>query len=151
MKIMHGTRQRRFRQQYFDDDHYARLRKLDSVALMQRGRTIRARTMRVMFRYARRRLRPVASALASALIAVLFWQPRPPELARYDERLLRDIGITSHDVRTARPRLSETLRTWLDRARQRKRLARFTERDLRDLALSKCDAELELSKPFWRA
>jgi uncharacterized protein YjiS (DUF1127 family) len=39
---------------------------------------------------------------------------------------------------------------WLSRARERESLAQFTDRDLRDLGLSRLDASQEANKPFWR-
>ncbi len=46
---------------------------------------------------------------------------------------------------------SENLMTWQDRIEQRRRLRSCGERTLKDLALSRCDAEAEGCKPFWRA
>ncbi len=43
------------------------------------------------------------------------------------------------------------LELWRRRARGRRSLARLSERELRDLALSRSDARLEAGKPFWRA
>ncbi len=43
------------------------------------------------------------------------------------------------------------LELWRRRARGRRALARLSERELRDLALSRSDARLEIAKPFWRA
>ncbi|MEE8544396.1 MAG: DUF1127 domain-containing protein [Alphaproteobacteria bacterium] len=40
---------------------------------------------------------------------------------------------------------------WRRRARGRRSLARLSERELRDLALSRSDARLEAGKPFWHA
>jgi uncharacterized protein YjiS (DUF1127 family) len=39
---------------------------------------------------------------------------------------------------------------WIDRARQRKALAGLDERMLRDIGITRYDAERECSKPFWR-
>ena len=46
--------------------------------------------------------------------------------------------------------LRATLRLWRRRSRERAQLARFTDLDLHDIGVSRCDAEMELSKPFWR-
>lgn len=43
------------------------------------------------------------------------------------------------------------LRTWRQRAAQRRELAHWTERDLHDVGLTRDDIELEVAKPFWRA
>lgn len=45
----------------------------------------------------------------------------------------------------------ETLDQWQERGDQRRRLRSLGERALKDLALSRCDAEAEGCKPFWRA
>jgi uncharacterized protein YjiS (DUF1127 family) len=46
--------------------------------------------------------------------------------------------------------LGRTVSLWLRRLRERAELARFEERDLRDLGLTRADADYELGKPFWR-
>jgi len=46
--------------------------------------------------------------------------------------------------------LGQTVSLWLRRLRERAELARFGERDLRDLGLTQADADYELGKPFWR-
>jgi uncharacterized protein YjiS (DUF1127 family) len=129
------------------EKHFAALRRLDTFALMHRGRLERARAVRGMLVCAARQLRTLAGSLSSRLARTL--QRR--ELARYDERLLRDMGISAYDIGKPRRSVIEMVATWLDRSRQRKQLARFTERDLCDIATSKCDADTEIEKPFWRA
>jgi uncharacterized protein YjiS (DUF1127 family) len=52
-------------------------------------------------------------------------------------------GILSH--------LSETLHVWQERARNRRELAQWTERDLHDIGVSRSDVIHEAEKPFWRA
>ena len=47
--------------------------------------------------------------------------------------------------------LSETFHIWRDRVRQRRELARWTDRDLHDVGLSWSDIVNEAEKPFWRA
>ena len=46
--------------------------------------------------------------------------------------------------------LGQTVSAWLGRLRERAELARFAERDLRDIGLTQADADYELAKPFWR-
>jgi uncharacterized protein YjiS (DUF1127 family) len=46
--------------------------------------------------------------------------------------------------------LGQTLSLWLRRLRERAELARFTERDLRDIGLTRADVDYEVGKPFWR-
>jgi uncharacterized protein YjiS (DUF1127 family) len=45
---------------------------------------------------------------------------------------------------------SRLLRLWRSRARERRALARFSERDMRDLGLNRMDIVRECEKPFWR-
>lgn len=40
---------------------------------------------------------------------------------------------------------------WLDRARSRRQLARLDDRQLRDIGVSRTDADREAAKPFWKA
>ena len=47
--------------------------------------------------------------------------------------------------------LSGTFHTWRERMRQRRELAQWTDRDLRDVGLSWSDIAHEAEKPFWRA
>jgi uncharacterized protein YjiS (DUF1127 family) len=46
--------------------------------------------------------------------------------------------------------LSRTLHVWRERARQRRELARWTDRELHDVGLSWSDVVREAEKPFWR-
>jgi uncharacterized protein YjiS (DUF1127 family) len=46
---------------------------------------------------------------------------------------------------------AETLDQWQERGDQRRRLLALGERALKDLGLSRCDAEREGCKPCWRA
>jgi uncharacterized protein YjiS (DUF1127 family) len=45
--------------------------------------------------------------------------------------------------------LSSLLKLWCERSRERHQLARLTDRDLRDLGLTRIDAQQEARKPFW--
>jgi uncharacterized protein YjiS (DUF1127 family) len=47
--------------------------------------------------------------------------------------------------------LGRTVHLWRERQRQRRELARWTERDLHDVGLSYSDVIDEIEKPFWRA
>lgn len=40
---------------------------------------------------------------------------------------------------------------WRQRMRQRRELARLDDALLKDMGLTRCDAETESAKPFWRA
>jgi len=44
-----------------------------------------------------------------------------------------------------------TVAKWQERRRTRRELARFTERQLKDIGLSRGQAMAEVDKPFWRA
>lgn len=67
------------------------------------------------------------------------------------------MSICTHDTMTNNhglglfAHLSDTFRTWRDRVRQRRELAQWTDRDLRDVGLSWSDIVHEAEKPFWRA
>ena len=43
------------------------------------------------------------------------------------------------------------LTTWLVRLSSRNELSSLTDRDLRDIGVSLCDARRETAKPFWMA
>jgi uncharacterized protein YjiS (DUF1127 family) len=60
-------------------------------------------------------------------------------------RLLPGSGFREVPLRVA-ARLLE----WQERSRQRSMLARLDEHLLRDLGLTRADAEEECGKPFWR-
>ncbi len=53
-------------------------------------------------------------------------------------------------ARPASHSLLDTLRLWRRRARERAELARFSERELHDIGLSRADALQEIGKPMWR-
>jgi len=48
-------------------------------------------------------------------------------------------------------RLADHVLLWLERGRQRRELATLTERELRDIGLSRLDVARETAKPFWLA
>ncbi len=50
----------------------------------------------------------------------------------------------------ATARLLETVRTWIERQRQRRELMSLDERLLKDIGVSRVDAEAEWRKPPWR-
>jgi uncharacterized protein YjiS (DUF1127 family) len=51
----------------------------------------------------------------------------------------------------AKPDVSLQLAEWWRRARSRRKLSELDERDRHDLGISRCDAQREAQKPFWRA
>lgn len=58
--------------------------------------------------------------------------------------------INSHEAGLFRRALA-TLRTWQERARARRQLARFSARELHDIGVSWSTIAEEVNKPFWRA
>jgi len=59
--------------------------------------------------------------------------------------------MTKHHGLGILTQLGDTFHLWRDRQRQRRELARWTERDLHDVGLSWTDIAHEAEKPFWRA
>lgn len=69
---------------------------------------------------------------------------RPPG----DAGFLHDGGtISSSDFCR---RLFDRLAVWFERSRQRRALAKLDDRMLRDIGVSRADANREAEKPFWR-
>lgn len=129
------------------DDHFERVRKLDRSALLRQISVARSRAARQMLRLVARHIRSVATRISISPVSAL----RRNELLEYDDRLLRDMGLSRYDLQKPRCRLWRTVETWLRRSRERTQLARFTERDLHDIGLGRTDADMEIEKPFWRA
>ena len=48
-------------------------------------------------------------------------------------------------------RMASEIREWRRRLRDRRALAAMSDRSLRDIGLTRYDADWEASKPFWRA
>lgn len=59
--------------------------------------------------------------------------------------------LTGQTVEWLVPAFAETLHLWRQRYRDRQELARWTERDLHDIGVSRSDIAHELEKSFWRA
>ena len=55
-----------------------------------------------------------------------------------------------HARRSISVRIVATLREWRRRARDRAQLARLDDHMLRDIGLTRADAEFLSNKPFWR-
>lgn len=74
----------------------------------------------------------------------------PPNLPRDDTPL----STTHARARETGPglfrRIRDTLQLWRQRRSERDALSRLTERELRDMRLSRYDVETEVRKPFWR-
>ncbi|HEX6979794.1 MAG TPA: DUF1127 domain-containing protein [Alphaproteobacteria bacterium] len=71
----------------------------------------------------------------SYLIGPLMWAPAP--------RLARLAGVVE--------RVAATVRLFHARARERRELLAMSDRDLRDIGLTRLDAWREANKPLWRS
>jgi uncharacterized protein YjiS (DUF1127 family) len=60
----------------------------------------------------------------------------------------RPTGVDT--LRRGAPRCATLFRTWRRRSRERQALARFDERMLKDIGLTRADAEFLINRPFWR-
>jgi uncharacterized protein YjiS (DUF1127 family) len=60
-------------------------------------------------------------------------------------------STTGHAVSGLLGQIGETLHVWRERQLSRRELARWTERDLHDVGICRCDIINEMEKPFWRA
>jgi len=67
------------------------------------------------------------------------------------------MDITLHNTfahrqqrRHIRGRLGELLTIWHQRQQQRRALLQLNDRMLSDIGISRCEAEQEAAKPFWR-
>lgn len=68
---------------------------------------------------------------------------------------LGDIGVTDRGdafgaMRRGARRLMGVLRLWRRRRRDRREVARLDDRMLKDVGLTRADAEFLINKPFWR-
>jgi len=74
------------------------------------------------------------------MVAIHWHQPRKPVGQRGAIHALSDAG--SH--------VGATLREWRRRSRERAELAALDDRTLKDIGLTRADAEFLSNKPFWR-
>lgn len=77
-------------------------------------------------------------------------------------RTLRVVGIgqvrseapammmATRDIGPLICKISDRIHLWQERAQQRRRLMALDDRVLRDIGVSRADAEREYRKPFWR-
>ena len=56
----------------------------------------------------------------------------------------------AHSAGTAAPRLFGALREWRRRSKGRAQLASLDDRMLKDIGISRADADVLANKPFWR-
>jgi uncharacterized protein YjiS (DUF1127 family) len=65
------------------------------------------------------------------------------------------LGVDVLRIRPRTPSLSLSLlallRLWRSRLRERRELLLMSERELRDLAITRADVQREVAKPFWKA
>lgn len=67
-------------------------------------------------------------------------------MSTYSHEMMRNHHVTG--IWTS---LSDTFHLWRERYRNRQELARWTDRDLHDVGVSRSDIVHEAEKPFWRA
>jgi uncharacterized protein YjiS (DUF1127 family) len=60
-------------------------------------------------------------------------------------------SLAGADLRPSALRALTRLETWLDRIEQRHALRHLPEAALRDVALTRADADREAEKPFWQS
>ena len=70
-----------------------------------------------------------------------------PLVRKHKEKRDRDRGGALHHVWA---RMASEIREWRRRSRDRRALAAMSDRSLRDVGLTRYDADWEASKPFWR-
>lgn len=59
--------------------------------------------------------------------------------------------MTNHHAIGVFAQVAETVHIWRRRYQSRRELARWSDRDLHDIGLSRTDIADETDKPFWRA
>ncbi len=74
------------------------------------------------------------------MAAIHWYQPRRPVRRNDAVQVVSDAG--RHFV--------STLREWRRRSHERAELAKLDDRTLRDIGLTRADAEFLSNKPFWR-
>jgi uncharacterized protein YjiS (DUF1127 family) len=85
--------------------------------------------------------------------AALGMSARPVRLPIADvlSRACRSSTVHALPVLSLVRELTSTLHTWRRRSTERDMLTCLTERDLRDMGISRYEAAQEACKPFWRA
>lgn len=69
---------------------------------------------------------------------------------RNHRHLVPHLDVTPTPCRVSARRLMAAVRHCLHNIRTRHLLAQFSERELADAGIDRCQRERELSKPFWR-
>ncbi|SFL78953.1 Uncharacterized conserved protein YjiS, DUF1127 family [Bradyrhizobium sp. NFR13] len=60
-------------------------------------------------------------------------------------------SMTNHHAPLSLATIAETFHVWRERAKQRRELAQWSERDIHDAGFSVNDVMAEAGKPFWQA
>jgi uncharacterized protein YjiS (DUF1127 family) len=60
------------------------------------------------------------------------------------------IRVSSAAIANFLDRAMATIRIWRERVHQRRQLQQLSDRDLRDIGISRLDAKAEYGKPFWQ-
>jgi len=60
-------------------------------------------------------------------------------------------SMINHHGQSLLSQFAETLHIWRQRYRDRRELAKWSDRELHDIGVSSSDAIYQASKPFWRA
>lgn len=80
------------------------------------------------------------------MTAIRAFRPIPALARRHPARRFG----SSHRIIRSVLRMTAILMVWQERARQRRQLLELDDRMLRDIGVSRYDAEREASKPFWQ-
>ncbi len=68
----------------------------------------------------------------------------------HNNHLLQCLPNCEETVINPVKRLLKTLEIWVDRVNQRKQLAKLDDRMLKDIGITRIEANREIAKPFWR-
>ena len=60
-------------------------------------------------------------------------------------------SMINHHGQSVLSQVAETLHVWRQRYRDRRELAKWSDRELHDIGVSSSDVIYQASKPFWRA
>lgn len=61
-----------------------------------------------------------------------------------------NVSAEAKEIPPLGERVMEAVREWRRRSRSRRELLMLSERDLRDVRLTRCDVMSEAHKPFWK-
>ena len=75
---------------------------------------------------------------------------RYAQLNTWRQSYSRGVIVLKHKVLVSLPLLIKRIDVWRETYRQRQALARLSDAVLKDIGITRYDAEQESSKPFWR-